>query len=140
VNESPGADTVALAWNASVTATGYNVFLGTTPGGEDTSTPVCSTGALSCTVTGLTTGNAYYFVVEATNLAGPSGPSTELQVTLAADAPSAGVELFIRRGPGPSSSAPSRATPGLVADPARPDSRARAPRATRPPRARGRVV
>ena len=57
---------------------------------EDTSTPACSTtGALSCTVTGLSTGNAYYFVVEATNIAGFSAPSTELRTTPGVELPPA---------------------------------------------------
>ena len=132
VNPSPGADTVTLAWNAAVAATGYNVLVGTTSGGEDTSTPACSTGALSCTVTGLTTGNTYFFVVEATNLAGPSAPSTEIQETLAADAPTEGVELFIKPGTGPSSSAPSLPDPGLLADPVGGVPTARGPRARGP--------
>ena len=132
MNPSPGADTVTLAWNAAVAATGYNVLVGTTSGGEDTSTPACSTGALSCTVTGLTTGNTYFFVVEATNLAGPSAPSTEIQETLAADAPTEGVELFIKPGTGPSSSAPSLPDPGLLADPVGGGPTARGPWARGP--------
>ena len=116
VNPTAGSATITLAWDASATATGYDVYLGTTSGGEDTAAaPACSTGALSCTVTGLTTGITYYFVVEATNLAGPSGLSTEVQETLAADPSTTGVASFVNGGKSPPSSTRLLADPGLVA-------------------------
>ncbi|HTT92320.1 MAG TPA: carboxypeptidase regulatory-like domain-containing protein [Acidimicrobiales bacterium] len=82
-----GAATVTLTWNASTDdggspITGYQVYDGTSAGGESTTTPACSsTGALICTVTGLNAGTMYYFVVEATNTVGSSGPSNEVSTT-----------------------------------------------------------
>ncbi len=73
-----GSSSVTLSWNASNTATGYDVFEGTTPGGES-NTPACTTmTALTCTLN-LTTGTVYYFEVEASNVAGFSAPSTEVR-------------------------------------------------------------
>jgi hypothetical protein len=68
---------VALAWTASAGATSYNVYEGTTSGGES-STPV-ATGITSAsyTVTGLTDATDYYFKVAAVNSSGTSGYSNE---------------------------------------------------------------
>ncbi|HVB51756.1 MAG TPA: fibronectin type III domain-containing protein [Acidimicrobiales bacterium] len=82
--------TIVLSWNASVSGTnnaspasGYNVYEGTTKGGEST-TPV--NGAIpltgtSLTVPGLTDGTAYYFTVTAENSYGTSPASTEASDT-----------------------------------------------------------
>src|ERR1035441_9471722 len=76
--------TVTLSWtapsgNGGSTITGYDVYEGTTPGGEST-TPVNGTtliGATSYTATGLTNGTTYYFDVQAVNLVGSSVASNE---------------------------------------------------------------
>ena len=109
VGDSSGSDAITFSWNASATATGYDVYEGSSPGGEDTSTPACSTtGALSCTVTGLTTGNAYYFVVEATNIAGFSAPSAELRTTPGIELPPAPTGLTVTATTVNPSRAPAR--------------------------------
>ncbi|MBV9952957.1 MAG: Ig-like domain repeat protein, partial [Acidimicrobiia bacterium] len=61
--------------------TGFNVYVGTTPGGES-STPVNSSRILATatgfTITGLTTGTRYYVVVRALNRGGLGAKSAEL--------------------------------------------------------------
>ncbi|HEV3263899.1 MAG TPA: IPT/TIG domain-containing protein [Acidimicrobiales bacterium] len=85
---TPGNTTATLSWtapssNGGTTITGYDVYEGTTPGGEST-TPVNRTtliGATSYTVTGLTNGTTYYFDVQAVNLVGNSVASNEASAT-----------------------------------------------------------
>jgi len=74
---SPGNAQVTLSWSASSGATSYNVYQGTSSGGES-STPI-ATGitALTYTVTSLTNGTTYYFEVTAVNSAGVSGYSNQ---------------------------------------------------------------
>src|ERR1035441_4411681 len=80
--------TVTLSWtapssNGGSTITGYDVYEGTTPGGEST-TPVNGTtliGATSYTVGGLTNGTHYYFDVQAVNSVGSSVASNEASAT-----------------------------------------------------------
>ena len=83
---TPGNAQVSLSWTAPASnggspITSYDVYEGTSSGGENYSaTPACiATGAsaTSCTVTGLTNGTTYYFTVEAVNAAGNSASSTE---------------------------------------------------------------
>jgi hypothetical protein len=79
---------VALSWsapssNGGAAITGYNVYEGTTAGGEST-TPVNGTtliGATSYTVTGLTNGTTYYLEVSAVNGVGESAKSAEMFAT-----------------------------------------------------------
>jgi hypothetical protein len=77
---TPGNTQVALAWSAPASnggsaITGYTATA--SPGGA-----TCSTsGALTCTVTGLTNGTAYSFTVKATNAAGTSAASNSLNAT-----------------------------------------------------------
>src|SRR5262249_32200597 len=52
VTATPGAGKVTLSWNVSTGATGYDVFQGTTPGGEGAA-PVLSGAARTVAVTGL---------------------------------------------------------------------------------------
>jgi Fibronectin type III domain len=72
---------VRLRWAAPASdggppITSYNVYVGTTPGGESLTPAVSATGT-SATVTGLTDGSTYYFVVAAVDAAGEGPPSTE---------------------------------------------------------------
>jgi len=83
---TPGNGSVALAWTASSGATGYNIYRGTTSGGEG-STPVATTASTSYTDTGLTNATTYYYTVSATNSAGTSAQSSEVSATPTATPP-----------------------------------------------------
>ena len=66
---------------------GYDVFVGTSPGGEyslpaNGATPVDAT---SFAVTRLSNGTKYYFTVRAVTASGLSAPSNEVSVTPTAD-------------------------------------------------------
>jgi len=82
-----GAAQVSLSWTAPASdggsqVTGYNVYEGTSPGGESSapvnSSPVTATNYL---VTGLASGT-YYFVVTAVNQAGEGPESAEASATV----------------------------------------------------------
>ncbi len=91
---TPGNAQVALSWAAPVSdggspISGYIIYQGTSPGGE-TGVPVNGllvTGT-SYTVTGLTNGTTYYFMVFAVNAVGQSPPSEEASATLPPIVPS----------------------------------------------------
>ncbi len=82
-----GADgQVNLSWSAPTsmgtgTPYGYNVFMGTAPGAEDMSVSVTVVAETSYTVTGLTNGTKYYFVVQTVTSAGDSAVSNEANAT-----------------------------------------------------------
>lgn len=81
---------VVLSWDASEDAQTYNLYQGTSPGGEG-GTPV-QTGitGLTTPVNGLTNGTHYYYKVSATGALGESVKSNEIEATpLALGAPSA---------------------------------------------------
>ena len=93
----PGDTSAVLSWTAPASnggsaITGYNVYEGTTSGGENYSTPV-NGGTLiagtTTTVTGLTNAHSYYFTVEAVNAIGSSPASNEAFAVPAATVPSA---------------------------------------------------
>ncbi|MHB1884951.1 MAG: beta strand repeat-containing protein, partial [Acidimicrobiales bacterium] len=88
VSATGGNSSVLVTWtvpvsNGGATVTGYDLYEGTTPGGE-AATPVNGSTlitATSYTVTGLTNGTTYYFTVRAVNEVGPSAPSNEASAT-----------------------------------------------------------
>ncbi len=91
---TPGNATVVLAWSAPADGgspiTGYNLYEGTSSGGENYAAPVNGKTlitATSTTVTGLTNSKAYYFTVKAVNAVGSSGPSNEAWTIPAATVP-----------------------------------------------------
>jgi len=88
------SSSLVLSWASNTGATvGFNVYMGTTAGGEST-TPVNAlpianaSGGNSYAVYGLTAGSSYYFTIKAVNTTGSSAASTEVFGTAAASAPS----------------------------------------------------
>jgi hypothetical protein len=111
-----GADgQVNLSWSAPAkmgtgTPYGYNVFMGTAPGTEDLSVSVTVVAGASYTVSGLTNGTKYYFVVQTVTSAGVSGVSNEANATP------------LRRSPTTTTSSPSGGSTQPVRPPAGPST------------------
>jgi hypothetical protein len=79
-----GAHWVALSWTASATSgVTYNVFRGTSSGAEST-TPLNTTAISGTTYSdaNVTSGQTYYYTVEAVNSAGSSAPSNEASAAI----------------------------------------------------------
>ena len=81
LSATPSNGRVSLSWPSTPYATSYNVYRGTTPGGEG-ATPI-QTGitSLSFTDTGLTNGQTYYYQVTGVDSLGEGGKSPEASVT-----------------------------------------------------------
>ena len=104
VGATPGNTSVALGWNAPASdggspITGYDVYEGTSSGGES-SVPVNRTiiTVTSYTVAGLTNGIRYYFTVTAVNAAGSSVASAEVSAVPVITAPGAPTGLAATPG------------------------------------------
>ncbi len=93
-----GNTQVVVSWSAPVSnggavITAYTVTA--SPGGQTCS---WSSGALSCTVTGLTNGTSYTFTVTATNTAGTSSPSPASSAVTPMTVPDAPTSVGASRG------------------------------------------
>jgi fibronectin type 3 domain-containing protein len=79
LSATPGSASVALVWNASSGATSYNVYRGTSSGGET----LLASGVTSTSYTdnSAANGTKYYYIVKAVDSAGTSGPSNEVSAT-----------------------------------------------------------
>jgi fibronectin type 3 domain-containing protein len=89
---------VALSWSASSGATSYNVYRGTTAGGESATAIASGITSSSYSDTGLTDGTAYYYKVAAVNSEGTSGLSNEASATPEPAAPAAPTGLTATAG------------------------------------------
>ncbi len=78
-----GKGLVTLSWAAAAGATGYDIYRGTTPGGEAPIPIARGVTATAFTDTGLASGATYYYRVTAANASGESAPSNEGAATLA---------------------------------------------------------
>jgi len=81
-----GSGSVSLSWaapasNGGAAITGYNVYRGTSAGGESATPVATNVTATSFTDTGLTNGTTYYYTVAAVNSAGISPQSNEASAT-----------------------------------------------------------
>jgi len=87
---------IALTWTPSPGATSYNIYRGTTAGGESATALATGITAPNYTNTGLTSGTTYYYTVKAVNASGTSGASNEASGTPSAGgAPDFGPNVFI---------------------------------------------
>jgi PKD repeat protein len=118
---APGNGKISLSWqapssNGGVNITSYKVYRGTTSGGE---TPLTSGGCsslgavLSCTDTGLTNGQTYYYKVTAVNALGEGPQSNEASGT-----PTSCTAAQLLGNPGfeTGSAAPWSATSGVISN------------------------
>ena len=81
-----GDASVNLSWKAPTTdggsaVTGYDVYRGTTPGGEGTTPIATNVATTTFTDTGRVNGTTYYYTVAAVNAVGVSTPSNEASAT-----------------------------------------------------------
>lgn len=77
---------IALTWSAASGATSYNIYDGTSVGGESSTALMTGITGTAYTATGLTNGTAYYFKVASVNANGTSGLSNEASATPTAPA------------------------------------------------------
>src|SRR5262249_35000433 len=75
-----GNTQISLKWTASAGATSYNIYRGTTAGGEGASPVATGITTTSFTDTGLTDGTTYYYRVTAVNPRGERGKPPQASV------------------------------------------------------------
>jgi fibronectin type 3 domain-containing protein len=81
-----GSGSVSLTWtppanNGGAAVTGYNIYRGTSTGGESATPVATNVAATSFTDTGLVNGTTYFYTVAAVNSAGVSPQSNEASAT-----------------------------------------------------------
>jgi large repetitive protein len=89
-----GNSEVTLNWNTTVGATSYNVFRGTTAGGENTAAIAQNLTATTFVDNTATNGVTYFYKVAAVNTAGVSGLSNEVSATPSAPQTSNGSPIY----------------------------------------------
>jgi PKD repeat protein len=119
---SAGNGQVSLSWaapasNGGVDVSSYRVYRGTTSGGETLLTSGGCSGlgnVLSCTDTGLTNGQQYFYEVSAVNAIGEGSKSTEASATPVGGC--AAAQLLGNPGFETGTAAPWSATPGVISN------------------------
>jgi len=76
-----GSAQIGLSWTASSGATSYNVYRGTTAGGESATAIATGITGTIYTDTGLANSTAYFYTVKAVNASGSSAASNEATAT-----------------------------------------------------------
>jgi len=99
-NGSAQLSWTAPASNGGANITGYNVYRGTSAGGEGSTPVAAGVTTTSFTDTTLTNGTTYYYTVAAVNSAGTSPPSGEASATPKATVPTAPLGLTASAGNG----------------------------------------
>jgi outer membrane protein assembly factor BamB len=82
-----GTDSVSLSWAAVAGAASYNVYSGTAAGAESATPAMSGIASTTATLSGLTAGTTYYFVVRAVAASATSTPSNEVSAAPVAPAP-----------------------------------------------------
>jgi fibronectin type 3 domain-containing protein len=83
VSATAGVGAITLSWTAPAGAVSYNIYRGTSAGGEGTTPLVTGITSTSYVDTTATAGTTYYYVVTAVNgSAGASQPSSEVSATV----------------------------------------------------------
>jgi hypothetical protein len=95
---APGNASVTLNWTASSGATSYNVYRGTTAGGESATPLATGITAASYSDTAVRNGTKYYYKVAAVNGGGNSAESAEASATPQPTAPAAPTSLTAAAG------------------------------------------
>jgi len=82
-----GNGLVTLNWTGVTGAASYNIYRGTTAGGENTTPIATNVTAVTYVDSTVTNGQIYYYTVKAVNGMGTSGPSNEASATPSASDP-----------------------------------------------------
>ena len=93
-------NSVTLTWTPSSGATTYNVYRGTTAGGESATAVRTGWTGSSSSDSGLSSSTAYFYTITALNAAGESGYSAEVSVTTGSSALAAPTGLKAIAGSG----------------------------------------
>jgi len=93
-----GDGSATLSWTAASGATSYNLYQGTSAGGESATPVMTGITGTTTSVTGLSNGTRYYFVVRGVNAGGTGAASNEVSATPQLAAPSAPTNLAATAG------------------------------------------
>ena len=93
VTATASSNSITIAWTSNSASNGYNVYQGTSAGGESTTPvntlPITDSVSPSLRITGLTANTQYFFTVKALNSTGSSAASSEVTATTGAGVPGA---------------------------------------------------